>query len=428
MQPENPTKPQSQYKGIPDTSAPDSTLTFRILQALFSKTIRVGNLRIIDVHGGLHDFGDNTGSRVCVHFKKISAYWKLLLNPDLFLGEIFMDGELTIEEGTIADFLEIILENLTVDNGSAATRWMQLLNTLDLCTKRLLQINTPSRAQANVGYHYDLSPNLYELFLDSERQYSCAYFESDSETLEDAQMKKMQHIVSKLLVNPDHHVLDIGCGWGGLARFIARKTGARVTGITLSKEQLSYAKTKTCEEGLSDLVKFELCDYRDLDGVYDRVVSVGMFEHVGVNHYRTFFQTIRRLIGEQGVALLHTIGRSTGPSTTNPWIRKYIFPGGYIPALSEVIPHVEKSGLILTDLEVFRLHYAKTLREWRNRFMHHRAQAQAIYDERFCRMWEFYLACSEASFKYFGNIVFQIQLAKHQEAVPLTRNYLYRQT
>lgn len=402
----------------------DPSMGFRILHSLLERSIRVGNLRVLDVTGGIHDFGDQTSERVCIRFQKSSAYWKLLLNPDLYLGEAYMDREIIIEEGTISNFLELVLRNVP-GQGEFITPTTSALNALDFCMKRFQQINTLAMARKNVSHHYDLSSDLYKLFLDREWQYSCGYFYSGTETLEEAQENKMQHILSKLLINKDHSVLDIGCGWGGLARFIARKTGAKVTGVTLSKEQLLFAENKTHEEGLSDLVTFKLCDYRNLEGVYDRVVSVGMFEHVGVSCYQTFFQKIRKLLHKDGVAVLHSIGRSTIPTITNPWIQKYIFPGGYLPALSEVIPHVEKSGLILTDLEVLRLHYAKTLSEWKKRFNDQRFRAQFIYDERFCRMWEFYLASSEASFKYSGNMVFHMQLSKCQETVPITRSYLY---
>lgn len=401
----------------------DPSMGFRILHSLLMRSVRIGNLRVIDIKGGIHDFGDQSIERVCIRFHKSSAYWKLLLNPDLYLGEAYMDKEITIEEGSISDFLELVLRNIPTQGGFV-TPTTSLISALDLCMKRFQQI-TPARARENVSHHYDLSSDLYELFLDREWQYSCGYFSSDTQSLEEAQENKMQHILTKLLLNKDHHVLDIGCGWGGLARFIARKTGAKVTGVTLSKEQLTYAENKTREEGLSHLVSFKLCDYRNLDGVYDRVVSVGMFEHVGVNCYQTFFQKIRKLLVNDGVALLHSIGRSTIPTITNPWIQKYIFPGGYLPALSEVIPHVEQSGLYLTDLEVLRLHYAKTLSEWKKRFNDQRMRAQFIYDERFCRMWEFYLASSEASFKYSGNMVFHMQLSRCHESVPITRSYLY---
>ncbi|MGZ3790373.1 MAG: class I SAM-dependent methyltransferase, partial [Bacteriovorax sp.] len=415
---------ESVLRKIPASRMTAPSFTFPFLCTLLSRSIRVGKLRVIDTSGKKHDFGDGTGDRVCVRFKKASAYWKLLINPDLYFGEAYMNGDITIEEGSIGDFMDVVLKNVPNQN-DFVTPSTSLLKAIDFCSQQLGQFNTPTRARANAVHHYDLSSEFYSLFLDREWQYSCAYFSSDAKTLEEAQKKKMQHIVSKLLIDGDHHVLDIGCGWGGLARFIAKETGARVTGITLSKEQLSFAEKKTREEGLSDRVKFKLCDYRKIKGVYDRVVSVGMFEHVGMNYYQTFFQTVRRLIDNDGVALLHSIGRSLGPSVTNPWTQKYIFPGGYIPALSEVIPHVEKSGLFLTDLEVLRLHYAKTLSEWRERFTKQRARIQSIYDERFCRMWEFYLASSEASFKYCGSMVFHMQLAGRLDSVPLTRNYLY---
>lgn len=406
-------------------ASPDPSLTFQVLRNAFSHSIKVGKLRVIDAHGGVHDFGSGSKKRISMRIHKTSSYWKILINPDLYLGEAYMNGEITIEDGNIADFLELILQNVPT-RGGFKTPVAGFINSLDPYIKYLEQINTPLKSLENVSHHYDLSLDLYKLFLDREMQYSCAYFESGEETLEEAQVKKLDHISKKLFIRSNDHVLDIGCGWGGLARHIARKTGAKVTGITLSKEQLAYAENRTRKEGLDDLVKFKLCDYRELKGEFDRVVSVGMFEHVGVDYYQTFFNVIANCLKDNGVALLHSIGRSTMPSVTNPWIKKYIFPGGYIPAVSEVFPQVEKSGLIVTDLEILRLHYAKTLQEWAKRFREHRDVAAKIYDERFCRMWEFYLAASEASFKYSGNMVFHMQLTKKQDTLPLTRNYLYQ--
>lgn len=402
----------------------DESVAFRLLSSIFERSISNGRLRIIDVFGGVHDFGKGAEDRVTIRFHRSSAYWKLLLNPDLYLGEAYMNGDITITEGSVADLLDVILRNVP-SYGGFVTPTTLALNAVDFFLRHFPQVNTPEKSRENVGHHYDLSSNLYKLFLDHEWQYSCAYFKSEKETLEEAQKNKMQLLVKKLLIRAEHHVLDIGCGWGGLARYIARETGASVTGVTLSKEQLAYAEQRTSDEGLSALVKFKLCDYRHLEGVYDRIVSVGMFEHVGISSYQIFFQTIKKRLKQDGIALLHSIGRSTVPTATNPWIKKYIFPGGYIPALSEVIPCIEKSGLILTDLEILRLHYAETLKEWRKRFNEHRSSARHIYDERFCRMWEFYLASSEASFKYSGNMVFHMQLTRDQRAVPLTRDYLY---
>jgi cyclopropane-fatty-acyl-phospholipid synthase len=291
--------------------------------------------------------------------------------------------------------------------------------------RRLRQISSTVRARRNVAHHYDLNGRLYSLFLDRDRQYSCAYFRTGNETLEEAQTAKKHHIAAKLkLDRPGLSVLDIGCGWGGMALTLARDYGARVTGITLSTEQLNEARARAEAEGLSDRVKFELLDYRAVRETYDRVVSVGMFEHVGVNHYRTFFNVLKRVLKPDGVALLHTIGRSDGPGTTNSWIAKYIFPGGYSPALSETMLPIEKSGLLVTDVEILRLHYAETLRHWRRRFAANRDAIGTLYDERFCRMFEFYLAGSELAFRYQEHVNFQIQITREQTAAPLTRDYI----
>jgi cyclopropane-fatty-acyl-phospholipid synthase len=292
--------------------------------------------------------------------------------------------------------------------------------------RHLDQYNPAARAQKNVAHHYDLNGRLYSLFLDRDRQYSCAYFPRGDETLEAAQLAKKRHIAAKLCLDrPDLRVLDIGCGWGGLALTLARDHGARVTGITLSREQLTEARARALAEGLEDRVSFELMDYRSVSQQFDRIVSVGMFEHVGVGYYKTFLDTVARALTPNGVALLHSIGRMEGPGATNAWIDKYIFPGGYSPALSEVLPAVERSRLVATDIEILRLHYAQTLRHWRWRFAANRDTIASIYDERFCRMFEFYLSSSELAFRRGGNMVFQIQLAARQDAVPLTRDYLY---
>jgi cyclopropane-fatty-acyl-phospholipid synthase len=296
---------------------------------------------------------------------------------------------------------------------------------LRVLRRRIDQYNRIAASRRNVAHHYDLNGRLYSLFLDRDRQYSCAYFPRGDETLEEAQLAKKRHIAAKLCLNrPGLRVLDIGCGWGGLALTLARDYGARVVGITLSTEQLAEARNRAIADGLEDRVTFELCDYRLMDGNFDRIVSVGMFEHVGVGFYRTFFDTVARCLDPGGLALLHTIGRSDGPGSTNPWIAKYIFPGGYTPALSEVLPAIERSRLIATDVEVLRLHYAETLRHWRRRFAANRDAISSLYDERFCRMWEFYLSGAELSFRREGNVVFQIQLAHDQTAVPLTRDYI----
>jgi cyclopropane-fatty-acyl-phospholipid synthase len=290
--------------------------------------------------------------------------------------------------------------------------------------KYLQQYNPAPRARNNVAHHYDLSGALFDKFLSADRQYSCAYFPTGNESLEEAQYLKQVHLGAKLLLKPGMEVLDIGCGWGSLALFLARESQANVTGVTLSTEQHHVAREHAASSGLADRVRFKLLDYRHETGIYDRIVSVGMFEHVGVRHYREFFDKVRAMLTTDGVAVIHSIGRMAGPGTTNAWIRKYIFPGGYAPALSEVLKVVERTGLFVTDIEVLQLHYADTLREWGRRFAQHRDEIKALYDERFCRMWEFYLTVSEISFRTLDQMVFQLQLVRRKEAVPRTRDYI----
>jgi cyclopropane-fatty-acyl-phospholipid synthase len=292
--------------------------------------------------------------------------------------------------------------------------------------RRLAQFNFLRRSRRNAAHHYDINGAIYDLFLDADRQYSCGYFAGTSD-LETAQLAKKRHLAAKLDIKPGHRVLDIGSGWGGLGIYLAKHAECEVTGVTLSREQLTIARQRTATEGLAASVQFEFQDYRQLRGRFDRIVSVGMFEHVGINHYLTFFRKIRALLSEDGIALIHTIGRSEPPGITNPFIAKYVFPGGYIPALSEIATAVERAGLIVTDVEVLRLHYAATLRAWRDRFIANWDKAAAIKDERFCRMWEFYLAGSEAAFRYQNLVVFQLQLTKQIDALPLTRDYMYEQ-
>ncbi len=334
-----------------------------------------------------------------------------------------MDASLVPLECGIEDILAVVLANLRGNPDSILAARLRRMTAR--VRRRLDQFNVPGRARRNVAHHYDLNGRLYSLFLDRDRQYSCAYFPTGAETLEEAQMAKKRHIAAKLCLDrPDLHVLDIGCGWGGLALTLARDYGARVTGITLSSEQLAEARSRAEAEGLAHRVQFELLDYRAVHASYDRIVSVGMFEHVGVNHYRSFFNVLRRALKPNGVALIHTIGQWDGPGTNNPWINKYIFPGSYCPALSEVTPAIERSGLATTDLEVLRLHYAETLRHWRRRFAANRDMIGSLYDERFCRMFEFYLSSCELAFRYGSLTVFQFQLSREQNAVPLTRDYI----
>ena len=332
-----------------------------------------------------------------------------------------MDGRLIVTRGAIFDVLTIATRNIALAD---QPRWLAAVQKWRGRLKRWGQRNSLASARRNVEHHYDIDPRIYDLFLDSDRLYSCAYFETPGQSLDESQLAKKRHIASKLLVEPGHRVLDIGSGWGGLALYLAQACDAQVTGITLSREQIAVARRRAEDEGLASKAAFALTDYRDVDQIFDRIVSVGMFEHVGVNHYETFFRKSAQLLAEDGVMVLHSIGRSEGPNVTNPWIAKYIFPGGYIPSLSEVLPHIENSGLLITDIEILRLHYAETLRHWRRRFGANRDAIAALYDERFCRMFEFYLCAAELAFRREGQMVFQIQLARQQDAVPLTRDYM----
>jgi len=388
---------------------------------ILSQLIRHGTLTVIHFSGVSETFGDGL-PHVTVRLHDRRAAMDLLLQPGLKLGELYMDERLTLEEGTLSDLLGMLM------NGRAHAQfvwWENIVHFFRLLTRRFAQFNTTSKSKENVAHHYDLSGRLYDLFLGPDKQYSCAYFSTKDETLEEAQIGKKRHVAAKLHLNkPGLRVLDIGCGWGGLAVNLAKDCGANVLGVTLSEEQLAVAKARAAKFQLQRNCKFELADYRALGGRYDRIVSIGMFEHVGAPYYDVFFGKVRELLSDDGVMLLHTIGRTDGPGATNPWIAKYIFPGGYVPALSEVTASVEKSGLIITDIEVLRLHYAETLREWRRRFDNNRAQIAALFDERFCRMWEFYLVGSEMAFRYGGEVVFQVQLAKKVETLPITRDYM----
>ena len=395
----------------------------RLLNRLLNGLIKTGSLTIIDAAGKSKSFeGSKDGPSITMRIHDKAVQRRLSFNPSLTLGEAFVDGQITVENGDIYDLLEVITLNLGQgDDQPAIQRW---LDALRKAKRRLTQYNPIGRARKNVAHHYDLSDTLYAMFLDTDRQYSCAYYMSETDNLERAQDNKKRHIAAKLLLEPGHKVLDIGSGWGGLALYLAQTSGADVTGITLSTEQQKIAQDRAAEAGLSDRVRFRLQDYRDETRKYDRIVSVGMFEHVGIGHYREFFEKIRDLLTDDGVALLHTIGRAAGPASTNPWIAKYIFPGGYNPAMSEIIPFIEPTGMFITDIEVLRLHYAKTLRDWRRRFNANRDKVREVYDERFCRMWEYYLAGAETAFRYTGQVNFQIQLAKRQDTVPLTRDYI----
>ena len=391
----------------------------RLLRSFLMKFIRRGSMTVTTASGAKFTCGDGTGQHVAVRFVTAEAQRKILLNPELGLGEAYMDGEFVVEAGTIADALAILLDQPDVLPQWAKPQWH-----LRYLTRRLKQFNLRGRARNNVAHHYDLDGRLYSLFLDADKQYSCAYFETPDTSLDDAQLAKKRHLAAKLLVKRGQRVLDIGSGWGGLSLYLAEIAGADVTGITLSSEQLQVATTRAAEKSLAQHARFLLRDYRDIEGPFDRIVSVGMFEHVGVKFYDTYFKRCAELLSEDGIMLLHSIGRSQGPDSTNPWIAKYIFPGGYIPALSEVLPAIEHAGLLVCDIEILRLHYAETLKAWRERFMVRREEAVQLYDERFALMWEFYLAACEMTFRKQDMMNFQIQLTKRQGIVPITRDYV----
>ena len=389
---------------------------------MLQRLIEEGRLTVVDAAGRAHVFEGKAGPTITVRLHDKALHYRLLTNPRLAVGEAYMDGTLTLEDGaSLYDLVDLLARNL---NRFERRATQQALNVMRRLMRTVQTFNPVQRAHSNVAHHYDLSGTLYDLFLDRDRQYSCAYFAPGTETLEQAQENKKRHLAAKLLLRPGQKLLDIGSGWGGLALYLARLGGVDATGITLSTEQHKIANERAQEAGLGERVRFHLRDYRLESGRYDRIVSVGMFEHVGVVHYDTFFQKLRDLLSDDGVALVHSIGRMEPPGGTNPWLRKYIFPGGYTPALSEVLPAIERAGLWVTDIEILRLHYAETLSHWRQRFEANREKIRGLYDERFCRMWEFYLVGCEIAFRRLNQMVFQIQIAKRQDAVPLTRDYI----
>lgn len=404
-----------------DSSAPAAAspmLFVRFLHPL----MKSGTLTIIDHRGCTHVAGTGGLPAVTVRFHDRRLGTKLFIDPALHAGEAYMNGTLTIEDGDIYALLDLVLAAI----GGASRHWLaRTLKSVERLANLVRTYNPIARSSQNVAHHYDLSGELYRRFLDADMQYSCAYFRTPDDSLELAQRQKLDHIAAKLCLQPGQRVLDIGCGWGGLALHLWKNYGVSVTGISLAKEQIKVANERLQAAGAAGAVEFRLQDYRDVQGTFDRIVSVGMFEHVGLLQYRAYFDTVRRLLTPDGIALIHTIGRSDGPGMTDGFTHKYIFPGGYSPALSEIVPHIERAGLYMTDIEVLRLHYARTLCEWRRRFLTNRAEIEALYDARFCRMWEFFLASAEAGFRHAFLVNFQIQLSPRLETVPLTRDYLY---
>ena len=395
-----------------------------LLARLLARVIGEGQLTIIDPAGRSHLVkGPKPGPSVTMRVHDSRTALRLALRPRLALGEAYMDGTVTVEQGDLYDLLDLVGRNMAALEATPMLKWSYALQRW---VRILQQYNPVGTAQRNVAHHYDLKDELYDFFLDPDRQYSCAYFRTGDETLEQAQIDKKRHIAAKLLLKPGQKVLDIGSGWGGMGLFLGQHFDVDVTGVTLSREQHAVSSRRSLESGLADRVRFKLLDYRKESARYDRIVSVGMFEHVGAAHFLEYFTKVKDLLADDGVMLLHAIGRMEPPGGTNTWLRKYIFPGGYTPALSEVMTAIERAGLWVTDVEILRLHYAETLRHWRQRFLANRERIKHIagYDDRFCNMWEFYLAGCEVAFRYMNQMVFQIQIARRQDAVPMTRDYM----
>jgi cyclopropane-fatty-acyl-phospholipid synthase len=395
----------------------------RLLDRLLHRLVQDGRLTLTLPDGTIRSYGGPGGPQVHARLHDPALPARLVRAPDMALGEAYMDGSLTVEGDDLPALLALLMRNAAQGRADV---WRFPLERAQRVVHRIRQVTPAHRARQNVAHHYDLSGALYDLFLDEDRQYSCAYFKAPDDRLEQAQAQKKAHIAAKLCLSPGQTVLDIGCGWGGMAITLARDHGVKVLGVTLSEEQHRVATDRAAAAGLSDRIDIRLTDYRSVTGTFDRIVSVGMFEHVGLPHYREYFRQVGDRLHPDGVALIHTIGRPGPPGVTSPWITKYIFPGGYVPALSEVMPAIQDSGLYTTDIEVWRLHYAETLRHWRARFEVNIDRVRALYDDRFCRMWRYYLVASEMTFRHHRQCVFQIQLAHRQDAVPLTRDYLYR--
>jgi len=394
----------------------------RLLDRLLGRLLKHGTLQVTFADGSVKQYGDGTGAPIAISFTSTEVARKLILNPELALGEAYMDATLTIADDNLLGMLTLLMQNAQ----DADLGWLQATaTTARRSLRRFAQHNPLHIAKRNVEHHYDLSVELYDLFLDADKQYTCAYFPDPDMTLEAAQDAKKAHIAKKLMIKPGMKVLDIGCGWGGTSLTLARDYGAQVVGVTLSEVQLNHARARAEAEGLSEQTEFRLTDYRDVAEEFDRIVVVGMLEHVGQPQYHTFFKQIRRNLKPDGIALVHTIGRSTPPDALSPWFNKYIFPGGYSPAMSEVMCEIEKSDLFATDVEVWRMHYVKTLQHWRARFESNIDPIRALYDDRFCRMWRYYLIASELSFSVLGMVVFQFQISRDQMAVPLTRDYMF---
>ena len=392
----------------------------RYLNKLFQKD----GFLLIDANSNKYIIGTPKNNKpITVKILDKKLHYKLFFRPDLYFGEAYSNGDIQIENGSLTDFLDIALMNI---GRGELNFFSMLINKLYGSYRYLTNFNFIKKSKMNVAHHYDLSDDLYSLFLDPKKQYSCGYFINENDTLEDAQNNKIQHIIKKLNIKPNQKVLDIGCGWGSLAIDIAKSTNCEVTGITLSENQFNYCVKKAKKLNLENQVTFKLIDYRQLDEKFDRIVSVGMFEHVGRKFYKKFFKKIDNLLKDDGVSLVHTIGSVNPPRDPHPWITKYIFPGGYTPSLSEVVTPVEKAGLIVSDIEVLKLHYSHTLRHWKENCIKNKIQIINMFDEKFFRMWEFYLASCESAFKWGDQVVYQFQLTKNYMSTPNTRDYIYK--
>ena len=392
----------------------------RYLNKLFQKD----GFLLIDANSNKYIIGTpKSNSPITVKILDKKLHYKLFFRPDLYFGEAYSNGDIKIENGSLTDFLDIALMNI---GRGELNFFSMLINKLYGSYRYLTNFNFIKKSKMNVAHHYDLSDDLYSLFLDPKKQYSCGYFKNESDTLEEAQNNKILHIIKKLNIKPNQKVLDIGCGWGSLAIDIAKSTNCEVTGITLSENQFNYCVKKAKDLNLENQVNFKLIDYRQLDEKFDRIVSVGMFEHVGRKFYKNFFMKIDKLLYDDGISLVHTIGSVNPPRDPHPWITKYIFPGGYTPSLSEVVTPIEKAGLIISDIEVLKLHYSYTLRHWKENCIKNKIQIINMFDEKFFRMWEFYLASCESAFKWGDQVVYQFQLTKNYISTPTTRDYIYK--
>jgi len=392
----------------------------RFLNKLFKKN----GFILIDAYSKKYIIGvPENQNPIIIKILNKKLHYKLLFRPDLYFGEAYSDGEILIENGTLTDFLDLALMNI---GRNELNFFSKVINKLGGSYRYLTNFNFIKKSKMNIAHHYDLSDELYDLFLDSKRQYSCGYFKNENDTLEIAQNNKIQHVIKKLNIQPNQKILDIGCGWGSLAIDIAKSINCEVTGITLSKNQFDYCVKKAKEINMENKVKFKLIDYRELDEKFDRIVSIGMFEHVGRKFYKKFFKKVEKLLNNDGVSLIHTIGSVNPPRDPHPWVTKYIFPGGYTPSLSEVTTPIEKAGLIVSDIEVLKLHYSYTLRHWKENCIKNREKITEMFDERFFRMWEFYLAGCEIAFKWGDQVVYQFQLTKNYTSTPTTRDYIYQ--